>query len=86
MNNYELMLVIKPDQAEEAEEKLNTLTDSAAEKEQWGKRPLAYEIDNYKEADYRVWQLEMEPGKVKDLEKKISQQDYLLRYLLVRKE
>ncbi len=93
MRNYEIMLVVKPDKVEEAASKMEQLqvfinerNGKVVEDSQWGVRDLAYEIDNYSKGDYRVWQFNLPPENLDELEKKLKNQDYLMRYLLVRNE
>ncbi len=93
MGKYELMLVVKPDKAAEAAEKLD-LIESFIEKEgggieefaEWGERDLAYKIADYDRGDYRVWTITLPGNQLKELEERLRLSDYLIRYLVIRKD
>lgn len=93
MRKYEIMLVIKPDKVEDAVSELDLIKSfiedgngGVEEAIEWGVRDLAYQIGDYDHADYRVWQVSLPGDQVKPLEEKLRLADYLIRYLIIKKE
>lgn len=94
MQNYELMLVLKPLLVEDIKEKVMKKLEKLAKdhkatltvKDLMGKRLLAYPIKKYKEGYYVLYNLEAAPSDAKELEKSLNLSDEVLRYLLVRED
>lgn len=55
-----------------------------AKEDDWGQKPLAYEIKHQSAGHYYFMQLETEEGIPADLEQKIQRSDDVLRHLLLR--
>lgn len=59
-------------------------------KDEWGKKELAYSIKKegkaYDEAIYYHWKLEMEPEQANELKKELNLIDEVIRYLVVARE
>lgn len=93
MNQYEMVVILKP-QLEEEERKsiLARLTDAIGENgnvgeiDDWGIRKLAYEINYIKEGYYYVVNYEAEPTVVAEIERRARISDQIIRYLTVKKE
>lgn len=93
MRSYELVLVLKPDITGEESKKLidsikSWLGKAEVELKELGKKALAYQIKKQREGIYFLLDVSFTdetviPG---DLDKKLLEQDSLLRHLLVRKE
>ena len=49
----------------------------------WGKRSLAYEIEDFAEGFYFVWELKLLPRGVSSLKKKLGLDENVLRFLLI---
>ncbi|MCR4440606.1 MAG: 30S ribosomal protein S6 [Peptococcaceae bacterium] len=94
MRNYELMYVIKPDLEEEktAEvvEKFNNLIAAnggeVGSSEKWGKRRLAYEINDYREGIYILVNFKGEAETARELDRVMKITDEILRFMIVLKE
>jgi len=92
LRDYELVVIISPEVAEEeipgALEKIGRfITErggSISEVNQWGRRRLAYPIKNFMEGNYVLTQFKMEPGLTADLEASLGISEEILRHLLVR--
>ena len=92
MRDYELVVIISPEVAEEeipgTLEKIGRfITErggSITEVNQWGRRKLAYPIKNFMEGNYVLTQFKMEPGSTADLEASLGISEEILRHLLVR--
>jgi small subunit ribosomal protein S6 len=52
----------------------------------WGKRPLAYEIDHQKEGYYTLIDFHHEPFAIAEIERVLRITDGIVRYLLVARE
>lgn len=92
MRDYELVLIISP---EVAEENLAAVTDRVSqfitekggtiiEVNHWGRRKLAYPIRRFLEGNYTLTQFRLEPGVTGELKASLSISEEILRHLLVR--
>jgi small subunit ribosomal protein S6 len=94
MKAYELLYIIRPDLDEEATtalvDRLSGLVASNGGDnltvEKWGKRRLAYEIDDYKEGQYILMNFEGEGRTSKELERVMKISEDVIRFLTVKKE
>jgi len=92
LRDYELVVIISPEVAEEelaaALERIDRyITErggAITEVNQWGRRKLAYPIKNYMEGHYVLTQFKMEPGLTAGLEASLRLSEEVLRHLLVR--
>ena len=91
MRNYELMILLDPNlQEEEISALIKEVQQTIANNQgkiikvnQWGKRTLAYDIKNFREAFYIIIDFELEPGNIANIEKSIKFEEKIIRYLLV---
>jgi small subunit ribosomal protein S6 len=94
MKAYELLYIIRPDLDEEATtalvDRLSGLVASNGGDnltvEKWGKRRLAYEINDYKEGQYILMNFEGEGRTSKELERVMKISEDVIRFLTVKKE
>ncbi|HJX70263.1 MAG TPA: 30S ribosomal protein S6 [Dehalococcoidia bacterium] len=94
MRNYELTVVFSPEIAEEdvdtAIERVNQFITQKEgviiEVKRWGRRKLAYPIENFRDGNYVLTQLKLQPSQAKELEANLRSREDVLRYLLVRLE
>ena len=93
MRTYEIMFVLKPDLSEEIitetkDRLLNILSEFNGElinqADNWGKRRLAYSIDDYMEGLYCLWYFKGLPETVKELDRVIKLSDKFLRHIIIR--
>ena len=92
MKAYEIMYIVKPVEVEEFEavvSKFNKLiTDNGGKVEKtdrWGKKRLAYEIQDLNEGLYVLVTFTAEPACVKKLDRVMKITDDILRHMIVRK-
>jgi len=93
MNNYEAVLIFK---TELADADRNALLDSfkghieengeVVSVDDWGRRRLAYEIDDLKEGYYYIVDFKSQPDHIKEFERRLRLSDFVLRYMVIRKE
>jgi len=89
---YELMYVISPDVGEDGVVALNTQVDEVVgglggrieKTDNWGRRRLAYEVDNHREGTYIVSLIEGSGEIIRELDRKLRVLDSVLRHLIVR--
>jgi len=94
MKAYELLYIIRPDLDEEATtalvDRLNGLVANNGGDnltvEKWGKRRLAYEIQDYKEGQYILMNFDGEGRTSQEIERVMKISDDVIRFLTVRKE
>jgi small subunit ribosomal protein S6 len=94
LRDYELTVVFSPEIAEEdintAIERVNQFITQKGglitEMNRLGRRKLAYPIKNFKDGNYTLTQLKLEPNQAAKLEANLKSWEDVLRYLLVRSE
>ena len=94
MKAYELLYIIRPDLDEEATtalvDRLSGLVASNGGDnltvEKWGKRRLAYEIQDYKEGQYILMNFDGEGRTSQEIERVMKISDDVIRFLTVRKD
>ena len=92
LRDYELVLVLSPQLAEEKQEStLNSISQFITGKEgtvssieRWGKRRLAYPIKHHADGNYVLAKFKLKPAFDKDLEVSLRISEEVLRHLLVR--
>lgn len=94
MKAYELLYIIRPDLDDEAVAttvdkfaevvKNNGGTDVAVDK--WGKRRLAYEINDYREGYYVLMNFNGEARTAQEVERVMKISDSVVRFLTTKKE
>lgn len=93
MNQYEMVVVLKPNLEDEdrtavlgrLKEAIET-NGNVGEIDDWGTRRLAYEINYIKEGYYLVLNYEAEPTVVAEVERRARIMDQVIRYLTIKKE
>ncbi len=94
MRRYELMLVLRPDLAEErVQATLDRITRSISAAEgqlvkvsPWGRRRLAYPIGPHREGSYYIALFDAPSAAIEELERGLRITEELLRYLVTRVE
>ena len=94
MNAYEILLILKPELEEEAylgtvEKFTNLIANNQGEivsVDKWGKRRLAYEIDDRREGFYTLVNFKGLAATAQELDRVLKITDEVLRYLITRKE
>ena len=91
--NYELVMILKPDLGEEATaalvEKFKAVIEqrgTVAEVDEWGKRHLAYPIDDINEGYYVLMTFTAEPTLPAELDRQMRINDNVMRSLIVCKD
>lgn len=54
--------------------------------DRWGRRKMAYEIDKQREGYYVLFESQIEPRALMEIERNLNLSPYILRYLVVRKD
>jgi small subunit ribosomal protein S6 len=94
MRRYELMLVIRPDVADDKSQALvdRTTRQIVAAGGQivkvapWGRRRLAYPIDRHREGSYQIILFEAPPEAISEMEHTLLITEEVLRHLITRVE
>src|SRR5690625_1349187 len=94
MRAYEILYVIRPDIEEDAKKALverfdNLLTSNGAEiveSKEWGKRRLAYEIEDYKEGFYQIIKLNGDSAATDEFDRLAKINNDIIRHIVVRDE
>ncbi len=94
MRQYELVLVIQPDLDDDAtkgviERVKSLITDndgSISKTDHWGSKPLAYEIQDFREGFYVYMEVEFNPEFISELKQNLRYIEPLIRYMVTRIE
>ena len=94
MNKFEAVLLLSPDLSNPLVDKEEEKFISSIEKtngkivnqENWGLRSLSYNINNFKKAFYRYYQIEMNGSNIQNLKKILNQNEKILRHLFIKVE
>lgn len=94
MHEYELVVVMNPDIAEDdVPAAIDRLTGAitarggeVAEVQPWGRRKLAYPISSHVEGNYVLTNMRMDPARAHELESGFHISEDILRHLLIRKD
>ena len=94
MRSYESMFITAPTVAPEAHERLvQTFADvitngggNITDTKNWGIRPLAYEIQRFKDGIYTIYEFEGPNDLIKELERRFQLNDSVLRYMTIKTE
>lgn len=94
MHEYELVVVMNPEIAEEdVPAAIDRVTAAVtgrggevAEVSPWGRRKLAYPIKRHLEGNYVVTQIRLDPARAHELESGFAISEEILRHLLIRKD
>ncbi len=94
MRNYELMYIIRPDLDEEQlaaviEKFTNLINNNGGEvvtADKWGKRRLAYEINDYREGIYILVNFKGQAETAQELDRVMKITDEILRFMIIHKE
>lgn len=93
MRSYETMFVVNQDLSkEDAEKNAERFSDLVKKNGElvkltdWGKRSLAYEINDKKEGYYFIINFNSEPEFVNELERQFKLNDDVIRHIILRTE
>ena len=93
MRHYEIVFLVHPDQSEQVPamiERYKALIEGGNGKihrlEDWGRRQLAYPIDNLVKAHYVLFNIEVEQAVLNELVDAFRFNDAILRHLVIRRE
>jgi small subunit ribosomal protein S6 len=94
MRRYELMLVIRPDVADDKSQglvdrttrQIVTAGGQIVKVAPWGRRRLAYPIDRHREGSYQIILFEAPPEAIVELEHTLLITEEVLRHLVTRVE
>ena len=94
MRNYEVMYILKPDMDEEAivaavtrfEEVVKTGGGEIVKTDRWGKRRLAYEVNDFSEGYYVLMFYKAPASATQELERILKIQDNIIRHLVIKKD
>ncbi|WP_075983352.1 30S ribosomal protein S6 [Bacillus massilinigeriensis] len=94
MRAYEIMYIIRPNIEDEAKKSLverfnNILTDNGAElneAKEWGKRRLAYEINDFRDGYYQLLKVNAEPAAVEEFSRLAKISEDIIRHIVIKEE
>ncbi|HWI49910.1 MAG TPA: 30S ribosomal protein S6 [Rummeliibacillus sp.] len=94
MKAYELMYIIRPNIEDEAKKALverfnEILTSNGAEiieSKEWGKRRLAYEIEDFREGFYEIMKVNADSKAIDEYTRLANINEDIIRHIAVREE
>ncbi|MCG1907093.1 30S ribosomal protein S6 [Staphylococcus epidermidis] len=95
MRTYEIMYIVRPNIEEDAKkalvERFNDILASEGsevlEEKDWGKRRLAYEINDFKEGFYNIVRIKTDNNKSTDEFQRLAKiNDDIIRYIVIRED
>ncbi|RLQ93979.1 30S ribosomal protein S6 [Falsibacillus albus] len=94
MRKYELMYIIRPNVDDESKKAVverfaNILTSNGAEiieSKDWGKRRLAYEINDFRDGFYQIVNINAGTEAVQEFDRLAKISDDIIRHIAVRNE
>ena len=94
MRDYELVMIVSPEVADEAvpatiERVQQFIAEQGGEVKEvnpWGRRRLAYPIERHREGSYVVAQLSLDPQRLTALEENLKLSEDVIRHLVVKLE
>ena len=92
MNKFEVVLIYNPDLATSTlnseinnfKDKLKFESAKIINEEDWGLRDLSYNINKFKKAFYKFFQIEGSNNLVKNMNKDLNQSENLIRYIFIK--
>jgi small subunit ribosomal protein S6 len=93
VNEYEILLMLDPELAEERQTEIVTRTHELVEKgggnwlshDVWGRRRLAYEIDHKADGSYHLLQFDAQPATLDEITRVLKITDGVMRHLATRR-
>jgi small subunit ribosomal protein S6 len=94
MKKYEVMYIIRPNIEDEAKKAVverfdNVLTTQGAEiidSKDWGKRRLAYEIEDFRDGFYRLVKVNANPEAVQEFDRLAKISGDIIRHIVIKEE
>ncbi|MFT8320964.1 MAG: 30S ribosomal protein S6 [Bacillus sp. (in: firmicutes)] len=94
MKKYEIMYIIRPNIEDEAKKALverfnSILTDNGAEvaeAKEWGKRRLAYEINDFRDGYYQLVKMNATPVAVEEFSRLAKINEDIIRHIVIKDE
>ena len=94
MRKYEVMYIIRPNIDDESKKAVierfnNVLTSNGAEitgTKDWGKRRLAYEINDFREGFYQIVNVQSDAAAVQEFDRLAKISDDIIRHIVVKEE
>ena len=91
MRNYELAFIVHPNADEEGvaglvekvSELVKAVDGEVASVDVWGRRKLAYPVNNHREGTYVLLNAKLLPSTIVELERNLKLTEQIIRYLLV---
>lgn len=93
MNQYELMLILRPDfDTEPQAETLKNVSEiiektkgKLKSQDLWGKRKLEYSIKGFSSGLYVIFSFQTDPSNIKSLNDKLKLQENIIRFMITKK-
>jgi small subunit ribosomal protein S6 len=93
VNEYEILLMLDPELAEERQTEIVSRTHELVDKgggtwlshDVWGRRRLAYEIDHHSDGTYHLLQFDAQPATLDEITRVLKITDGVMRHMATRR-
>lgn len=90
IRTYEIMFIAIADEKREENvssvvEKIQAEAESVLNVDMWGEKRLAYEIQDLSTGYYVLVEFKASPAQIKEIDRWLKIKDFVLRYMIVRK-
>lgn len=94
MRNYEIAIIVHPELedaaytevVERVQELIKNSDGTIVKVDQWGRKKLAYEINNLTEGQYVFFQTELEPTICSDIEHALQLNESIIRFMITSRD
>lgn len=92
MRDYDLAFIVSPNIESEGvtnvvdkvSQIVKAINGEVTSVDVWGRRALAYAIDNYREGVYVLLKAKMPPASITELERELKLTEEVIRYMLIK--
>ncbi|MBN2046277.1 MAG: 30S ribosomal protein S6 [Anaerolineaceae bacterium] len=93
MRNYELVYIVHPDLDENSLKEtndrikgwINGMGGTVVREDNWGKRRMAYAIRKQRDGHYVMFEMQLDPTNIAELERNLSLLEPIMRFMTVAK-
>ncbi len=92
MQHFELVCILKPDLTSQIQSKINSNLEKSINgfggkvlnQEIWGLKDLSYTIKKNKKGFYMLFQLDIDPKKISDINNSLNLEENIIRHLAIK--
>jgi len=89
MNSFECVFITASEDKKlltSVEDIIQGFKGKVVKKEEWGKKPFSYRLNNFTEGYYYVWDLQIEGTLLAQLKNRLNLEEGIIRYLILKED